>query len=72
MINKTHPSTRVLQEYINPFLGPNIMNLSYIAELSIAGSNLNYRFFRLNLQEGFEWVIQIWTGGRQFSGPANS
>ena len=37
---------------------PNLMNLSYVADLPAAGSNLN-------IKEKFESEIQIWTGGRQ-------
>ena len=37
--------------------------LSYVAELPSACSNLNHQFY---LKDGFESVIQIWTGGMQF------
>jgi len=39
--------------------GPNIINLSYITDPPPVSS-------KLKIKEGFEWVIQIWTRGRQF------
>ena len=46
-------------------LRPNLINLSCVAELPTAGSNLNHQFRIKDF--GRIWMIQIWAGGWQFT-----
>ena len=44
--------------------GPNLLNLSYVAELPTASSNLNRKFKVKDYMAGLKSVFQIWTKGR--------
>ena len=60
-IDANHSTVSILN-----FRGQNFMNLSYVADLPAASSNLNHRFKVKDQGRIIESVIQIWTAGKQF------